>query len=260
MPAKKKKKIEKNISDEVFKGTVDDFDRFEDFVSTNLYKIVVGAVVLVIGLIIGFIVYTQVKEANNEASVALSSAKTIKELNAAIKKYPNSKTDGAAKLNLGTLYFNDGKYQEALETYRALANSAPSGDIKGRAKLNTAYTLEAMKKPEQAAEKFSDIGLDASSPQYIRNEVNYSAGRIFVASSKPSRATSCLKAIKSDTPRDFWAEQAKRLLQRVTAKDPVPEEKPAKPLAVTPAPSPKTPAAGTQVKKQASDTKKAVNP
>lgn len=227
MSAKKKKnKPEKNINDAVFKEAVDDFDRFEDFVSTNLNQIVWGAVIIVIGLAIFFVVYEHVQTAENKACVALSSAKDTKELNKALKKYPDSKGDASAKLNLGTLYFKEGKYQEALEAYQNLADSADPGDIKSRAALNTAYILEAMEKQEQAAEKFAEVGLDANSPEYIRNEANYSAGRLFFAINKPSRASSCLKSIKTETG-SFWGSQAKRLLQRVEEKDPEPKASPA---------------------------------
>lgn len=215
MATKKKNKIEKNISDEVFKEAVDDFDRFEDFVQTNLNKIVIGSVIIVIALIIGYVVYMQIENAKNEASVALTSAKTIEELNAAIKKYPDSVTDEAAKLNLGTQYFNDAKYNEALKTYQELGASAQPGEVKNRARLNEAYTMEAMKDQEKAADKFAMIALDATAPEYIRNEANYSAARLFVALKKPERAKSCLKAINSEDPNDFWASQAQRLLQRV---------------------------------------------
>lgn len=223
MAAKKKIKQEQNISDEVFKEAVDDFDRFEDFFQTNFNKIITASVIIVVALIVGFIVYTQIKSAKNEASVALTSAKTITELNEALKKYPDSVTDDAAKLNLGTEYFKDGKYQDALATYQSLAISAQPGEIKNRSKLNEAYTLEAMKDPAQAAEKFAMIAVDATAPEFIRNEANYSAARIFVALEKPERAKSCLKSINSENPNDFWASQAKRLLQRVDAKDPEPK-------------------------------------
>lgn len=237
MPGKKKIKKEQNINDAVFKDTVDDFDRFEDFVQANLNKIVAAAIIIVIVLIIGYVVYSQVEDAKNEASIALTSAKTIEELNTAIKKYPNSITDEPAQLNLGTQYFKEGKYKEALEAYQKLGTTAKPGDVKNRARLNEAYTLEAMNEAGKAADKFAMIALDATSPEYIRNEANYSAARIFISLQKPERAKSSLKAIKSDNPNDFWSSQAKRLMQRVDAKDvaaiiakPVVITTPAKPI------------------------------
>ena len=216
---KKKAIKEQNIDDAVFKDAVDDFDRFEDFFSTNLKKILIASIVIVVVLIAGYMIYTQIEEAKNKASVALTSAKTIEELNNAIKKYPDSITDDAAKLNLATLYFNDEKFQKALDAYQALAISAQPGNVRNRARLNEAYTLEVMKKTEESADKFAMIALDVNLPEYIRNEANYSAARIFVSINKPERAKGCLKSIKLDNLRDFWASQAKRLLQRVDAKD-----------------------------------------
>lgn len=223
MSAKKKsKKPEKNINDEVFKEAVDDFDRFEDFVSNNLKQIVWGAVVIVFGLIIGLVIYDQIQTAEKKACIALSSPDNTKELSEAIKKYPESKGVASAKMNLGTMYFKEGKYQQALAVFQDLSDKAEIGEIKSRAKLNTGYTLEAMDKQDQAAEKFAEVGLDSDSPEYIRNEANYSAGRLFAALNKPARAKSCLKSIKTKSG-GFWDSQAKRMLQRLTEKDPEPE-------------------------------------
>lgn len=252
MTAKKKQKVEKNISDKVFSEVVDDLDRFEDFFSANLKQIVIGAVLIMIALTVGFVVYNQIQEAEMKSCVALAEAKGIKELNEAIKQNPNSKGADNAKLNLGTLYFKAGKYQEALDTYQNLANSAEPGDIQGRAKLNSAYTLEAMKKKEQAAERFSEIGMDANAPAYIRDEANYSAGRLFIDIEKPSRAASALKSVKTETPNGFWNVQAQRLLQRLEAKDPSPQaganpmKQPA--VKVVPAPEKTTPEKKTSKK------------
>src|SRR3989339_1967466 len=177
MAVKKKIKQTQNISDAVFKDTVDDFDKFEEFFSGNINKILTVSVIVVLALVIGYIIYIRMEEEKTKASAALSSAKTIEELKDAIAKYPSSSMSESAMLNLATLYFNGAKYQEALDTYQRIADTAEPGDVRNRAKLNIAYTLEAMNKKEEAAERFEQTGRDSSSPSYIRNEANYSAGR-----------------------------------------------------------------------------------
>lgn len=224
---KKGKKEAKNINDAVFKDAVDDFDKFEDFFTTNLKNIIIGSIVAVVVLIVGYLIFIEVQESKKEAAIALNEAKSIEELNSAIKKYPNSAADKTAQLNLATIYFKDGKFEEALKVYQSIARTASPGDIKSRANLNIAYTLESLNKAPEAAEKFATIGVNNSFPEYIRNEANYSAARIFIACKKNARAKDALKLIKSNNPGDFWASQALRLKQRLNADDPIPKaEKP----------------------------------
>ena len=220
---KKSKKEAKNINDAVFKDAVDDFDKFEDFFTNNLQKIVIGAIIAVVVLIIGYLVFIEIQDSKKEAAIALNAAKSIEELNSAIKKYPNSAADKTAQLNLATIYFKDGKFDDALKVYQSIARTSSPGDIKSRAHLNIAYTLESLNKAPEAAEKFATIGVNNSFPEYIRNEANYSAARIFIACKKNARAKEALKLIKSSNPGEFWVAQALRLKQRVDANDPLPK-------------------------------------
>jgi tetratricopeptide (TPR) repeat protein len=207
-------KLKQKQQDEVFKSAVDDFDRFEDFFSNNLKSIIISFSVLAIVIAIGAVAYTKFEQAKLKVSSELTAAKTVDELKAAIAKHPDNLTVFPAQLKLGTLYFNDGKFKEALEVYTKVSNDAPKGEIKNQASLNTAYTLEALNKPIEAADKFAMIGANPTLPEYIRNEANFSAGRIYNAEKKSAKAKNCLKSIDFKKA-GLWAAQGEKLLQRI---------------------------------------------
>ena len=216
-----KQKIDKDKQkqhDKAFKDAVDDFDRFEDFFSTNLKQILIGFCVLSVAIVIAAIAYTKITKAQLKVSGKLTAAKTVEELKKEIAEYSSNDSVYPARMRLATLYFNDGKYEEALTEYTGLGADAPPGEIKNRARLNEAYTLEALKRGKEAAEKFAaigeTIGEDVKVPEYIRNEANFSAGRIYLAEKQPEKAKQCLKAINFDAP-GLWASQGEKLLQRI---------------------------------------------
>ena len=207
-------KIKQKQQDEIFKSSVDDFDRFEDFFSHNLKSIIISFVVIAIVMAVGAVAYTKIKQAENKVASELTSAKTIAELKEVISKHQDNPAVYPARLRLGTLYFNDGKFQEALGVYSALAVSAPVGEVKNLAALNEAYTLEALKKNIEAADKFAMIGANPTLPEYIRDEANFSAGRIYNAEKKIKKAKNCLKSIDFKNA-GMWAAQGEKLLQRI---------------------------------------------
>ena len=207
-------KAKQKEQDQVMKGAVDDFDRFEDFVSSNLKNIMISFVVIAILLVIGSVVYIQINKEQMRVSGELTAAKTIDELTAAIEKHGDSESVYPAQLKLATIYLNDGKFSEAQKIYGSLSKDAPAGEVKNRAKLNVAYTMEALKMSSEAADEFSTIGQDLKVPEYIRDEANFSAGRIFLAENKPEKAKGCLKSIDFKKA-GFWASQGEKLLQRI---------------------------------------------
>ena len=207
-------KIKQKKQDEIFKSSVDDFDRFEDFFSTNLKTILKTTAAVAVIIVLGAVVYTKVETSNHKVASEITAAKTLDELKAVINKHKDNIAIYPASLKLGTLYFNDGKFKEALEVYTKLAKDAPAGEVKNRATLNMAYTLEALNKPLEAADKFAAIGSNPTLPEYIRDEANFSAGRIYNAQNKDKKARNCLKSINFQQP-GMWAAQGEKLLQRM---------------------------------------------
>ena len=210
----KEEKAKIKHHNDAFKDAVDDFDKFEDFFSSNLKVILIAFGVIAIVLAAGTFIYQSIEKADKKEAGELTAAQTVSELEQIVKKYPNNKAVYPAQMRLATVYFKDKKYEKALAIYSKLAVKAPSGEIKNRAKLNEGYTLEVMNKKQDSADKFSLVGQDSTLPEYIRNEANYSAGRIYALINQNEKAITCLKSVDKSN-NGFWAGQSERLLQRI---------------------------------------------
>ena len=210
----------KHIDEKIFKDSVDDFDRFEDFFQTNLKKIISSAVLIVIIVSIALIAWGIIKNAQFKADASLAAANSIEELKAAIAKFPNSKGTEIAQLKLATAYFNDKKYDEAMSTLESLGSKASDQAIKGRAQLNAAYCLSAMNKSKEAATKLESIGADDNLPEYVRNEANLEAGRIYFNLQDKTKAKTVLNLINSENQNEFWYRRAKGILRSIDANMP----------------------------------------
>ena len=201
--------------DEILKDVVDDFDKFEDFVSSNLKNIMISFAVLAVVVTVSAVVYSQYKSSQRKIASELTATDTVDKLKKLVSEHKGSASVYQAKLKMASILYKDGKYDEALAIFAELAASAPEGEIRNLAILNEAYTLESLKRYKDAAAKFAAAGQNLSLPEYIRNEANFSAARIYLASLKePDKAKLCLKSV--DFSKDgFWSGQAEMLLHRI---------------------------------------------
>ena len=210
----KDKAPSKNISSVVAMDAVDDFDRFEDFFTSNLKMILTACAILALAILVGAAIYALQESTQTADADKLLAAKTISEIETALKKYPDNEAVPLVKLRLATLKFKAGDKKAALDLYSQVDSESPPSESKNRAALNKAYTLEALGKGKEAAEAFAQIGADSSRPEYIRNEANYSAARIRLLEGEKEQAATLLKSIDFSTP-GFWSMQGKMLLQRI---------------------------------------------
>jgi predicted negative regulator of RcsB-dependent stress response len=213
---KKKKNDDKvkKLNDEVFKEAVDDFDRFEDFFSTNLNTILVVCVVIAVAGTITAMVYQHIETKRLAAAATLVEADKTKSIESALTRHPDNPAANVARMKLATMRFNKKDYVGAMQLYKEVAANAPVGDLRTRAALNVAYTLEAMGKFDEAAEKFLSISSNPTIPSSRKNEAAYSAARLFFLSGKNKRAKNALKRLAFGRP-GFWASQGKQLEKRL---------------------------------------------
>lgn len=213
--AKNKKNADKaKILNNEIKGSVDDFDRFEDFVSTNLNLIIVACVVLALAGIATAFIFNHLERSEHTAAAALTEADTPESINAALSKYPSSQATSGARMRLATIFFNKKDFPKAMELYESVALKAPVGELKNRAAMNVAYTLEAMGKLDDSAEKFATLANNPSMSVDFKNEAGYSAARLFFQLGKNKRAKSALKSVAFGKA-GFWATQSKQLSRRL---------------------------------------------
>ncbi|MFA6292974.1 MAG: tetratricopeptide repeat protein [Victivallales bacterium] len=207
------KKIDK---DNLIEETYDEITQFEEFFVSHWPKIlnVSVAVLILFALYMVFSSFSGKKEL--EASLALTNAKTVQELQKAISANPANPAANFARLKMAKLLAGEKKYDEAIKMCREITPVSNTPETYWQAKLDEGYLLELSNKKEEAAEAFSKVGADIKFPVSIRNEASFSAARIFLAVGKKDRALAAAKSMDSSpNAGDFWTEQAKSLIQQI---------------------------------------------
>lgn len=199
----------------------DEFDRFEIFITDNWRRILYASGAVIVIVTIAAIIIQVNKSNQYKAESKLADAKTEKELQSAIKKYPGIPATNAARLRLAMIYKDAKKFDEAVAVLQKIAKTEKSNDLQWRALLNIGFTMELAGKKEQAATHFAELGSGKypDTSETIRDEANYSAGRIYFALNNSAKAQEVLQIpanASTDGPAGgFWKGQAKKLLNRI---------------------------------------------
>ena len=106
------------------------------------------------------------------ASSALAAATSVDELEMAVAQHGSSKAGGLMKLRLAKAYYDAGRFQDAHDLYSKLAGSEPES-FADYVKIGLAFSLEGLKKYEEARNEFA---------QYAADEAN--ANGIFLLTAK----------------------------------------------------------------------------
>jgi hypothetical protein len=199
---------------------MDDFDRFEYFFQNRWQLLIYLCIATVILVGVASWGVSAHRTAQARAASALGTADSPEKLREALAAHGNHPAAGVARLRLVSLLFDAGKTDEALTEARALIASKPAApEVNWQARLNEGYILETLGRGEEAADAFATLGLEIEVPEFIRDEANVNAARIFLVAAKPERAKGCLQAINTakgyTEAGAFWVEQAKMLLKRI---------------------------------------------
>lgn len=157
------------------------------------------AAALVVGGYYGVKEYRAAKKA--AASSALVNAFTVEELEEAASKFGRSAAGGVLKLRLAKKYYDAGRYQEALDLYRALADGrAPDGyaDIP---LVGEAQCLEALGKTAEAHKAYEAFAA-AHPGNYLELTAKLGAARTLALTGDKKAALARLEALKKTVGDD----------------------------------------------------------
>lgn len=217
----KSRKMDAEIADTL----LDDFDRFEYFAVAYWRQIVALALFIIVAVTVFFSVKAWRDSAAKRANDALNNAHTETAILAALEQYSGYSASSCARLRLAGIYLEEGRYADTLEQYRLLAASDIPEEMRWQILLATGYIHEKSGKFKEAAESFAALGRDSFVPEAIRNEANYTAGRIHAQYLDRETAKSFLQRVVDAKSRsvaagfdpsfDFWKRQADFLLNQL---------------------------------------------
>ncbi len=137
------------------------------------------------------------------ASKVLMEAYTSGELEDGVAKYDSTKAGPAIRLRLAKKYFDEERYQEALDLYTALNGKAPAGfeDIPA---VGAAQCLEALGKYDEAKKAYDDFAAaKATSPLALSAKLG--AARVVAAKGDKTAAVKILEDLKATVKDDAVA-------------------------------------------------------
>ena len=186
--------------------------------STLTMLVVAGAVV---GAFYGIRGYLRSRDAS--ANAALTNSYTTDDLEAAVSSYGSSKVGPALKLRLAKAYYDAERYQDAFDTYDALvakADKIPA--FADMAYIGRAYSLEGLKKYQEAREAYGAFVKDASKTNsYLALSAKLGDARCQALAGDKDGAVMALDAIKATLKDDKLAEtRVERLTDAIKRYEP----------------------------------------
>ena len=140
------------------------------------------------------------------ASSALASATSVDELETAVAQHGSSKAGGLMRLRLAKAYFDDGRYQDAYDLYSKLVGSEPEG-FKDYVKIGLAFSLEGLKKYDEAREAFAKYAADAANAKsFFLMTAKLGAARCKAQAGDKEGAVKDLEALKEKCEKDSMDE------------------------------------------------------
>lgn len=138
-----------------------------------------------------------------ESSGALVASYTTDDFEAAVQKFGSTDAGGALKLRLAKRYFDDGRYEEAIEIYDALAVNAPDGYADLPA-VGKAQCLEAQGKYAEALSAYEAF-VEANPKSSLALTAKLGAARVIALGGDKAKALAKLAELKESVKDDAVA-------------------------------------------------------
>ena len=136
--------------------------KFEQFLENNLKKLILGALILVLG-VAAYIVVTGLKDTKDRsAGEALYSATEIADLRKVIDDFPATPASGSAAIFLASEQWKDGNQEDAINTLNTFLSEYPEHPARGNAQIALGFHLLEQNKEEEAKPHFEAVASETN--------------------------------------------------------------------------------------------------
>ena len=217
--AKDLKKTAPKGSDSFVDELSEDFDRFEAWVIENGKYLVAACILLVLIVAIVFTVIVIRNSAARENAEMYAKAKTIEEITAALEKAPSAASAQEARFRLASMYLEKKDYSAARNQFEQIAKDASNAFLTAKATLSIGYLDELDGKKDDALKVFAALADNIQTQPELRAEAAYAAGRICFEQKNFERARTYLSRFRPDqgSVTGVWGTYANALLQKIPA-------------------------------------------
>ena len=212
---------------------IDQFD-FEVFWAKYGTRITIAVVAV---LVVGFVVFYRQHQSNlraEQAAESLARATDVASLERVIGGFPGSQSAVEALSKLADLYYRNGRYADAANTYQRIEREFSGHPLAESAKLGVATVLEAQGNWDGAKAEYSQI-LSANPNSYVANAAKLGLARCSEIQGQKKEAAQYYEEVAASAQNSPWFQQA--YLRLLVLNRDVTPEKPDQPLAQTSTPS-----------------------
>jgi len=137
------------------------------------------------------------------AAESLVNSHTVEELEESVSRFSGHAQEGVLRIRLAKGYYDENRYQEALDQYEALSANPPDGFADVPA-VGKAQCLEAMGRFADAAAAF-DAFAEANPKSYLLLTAQLGAARCYAQGGDEKKALARLDALKAARKDDEMA-------------------------------------------------------
>ncbi len=192
----------------------------EVFLDKHQSKIIVLAIILVIGAVF-FVVQKGIAQSGEEtAGGLLAKAEDISDLQGVVKNHEGTAAGYSAKVLLADKQWEEGQQDDAISTLKSFIESGSGHPALASAKASLASKLLVQGKQDEAAEMFRDMTEDPET-RYLAAYAWISLGDIDAAKGNTDAAMKAYEMVKTEFPKSSFAEDARERTLLQKAKTPV---------------------------------------
>jgi predicted negative regulator of RcsB-dependent stress response len=221
---KKKQMSEKDISKELTGTPLGEISQappaFEMFLDRHQSKVIVLAILLIIGAAV-YVVMKGVKEgAETEAGELVAAAEDIADYQAILTNHEGTAAAYSAKVLLADLQWEDGQEDDAVATLRKFLEEKSEHPAKAAAKVSLASKLRLQGKLDEASMIYKELTEDASAG-YLAPYAWICLGDIAVGKDDIAAAEAAYGRVEKDYAKSPFLQTAMQRKQILTAVLPV---------------------------------------
>ena len=140
-----------------------------------------------------------------------SADQAIEEINQFLKKYGGSELEPLARLSLGSVYYDKGEYQRAVEEYeKAMKGLKGTQGFEPIAAMDLASAYQANGQGKQAIDTLT--ALESKPTNYLKEETLYQLARLYHANGENEKAKETGQRFLKEYPESSNADFLKTLL------------------------------------------------
>ena len=151
------------------------------------------------------------------ASTAIAESTAPADIEEAVAKFSNTAAAPALEIKLAKSYYDDGRYEEALQRYEEISAKVPA-EFADIPVVGKAMCLEALKKFSDAQQAF-DAFVEANPSSYLALTAKLAAARCLAESGDSAKALERIETLKKecegDEPSKSRVEAAENAIKRL---------------------------------------------